>query len=102
MSSMETLGFSQFVVTATHQEGHGWILFFGAGIAVDLITADAVLWFSHFALKVQLGTPNSSLFKRQVDSCSPKPLMRSLSGTFSQVSTKTVSLLLFAICNVNG
>lgn len=50
-SSMATLGLSQFVSIFIHQTGYMLDLILGAGIDVDLYSANAVPWSDQFTLK---------------------------------------------------
>ena len=60
ISSMETLGFSQYVSGPTHQAGHTLDLIFGAEVDMDPITTNKVPWSDHFTLKIRLLIPHTS------------------------------------------
>uniref|UniRef100_A0A670I2H7 Reverse transcriptase domain-containing protein n=1 Tax=Podarcis muralis TaxID=64176 RepID=A0A670I2H7_PODMU len=57
VSSMATLGLSQFVSGPTHQAGHTLDLIFGAGIDVIMSPSMKVPWSDHYALKARIDFP---------------------------------------------
>ncbi|XP_077778785.1 uncharacterized protein LOC144326208 [Podarcis muralis] len=54
VTSMATLGLSQFVLGPTHQAGHTLDLIFGAGIDVIMLPPVEVPWSDHYALKAKI------------------------------------------------
>ena len=57
VTSMATLGLSQFVLGPTHQAGHTLDLIFGAGIDVIMLPSVEVPWSDHYALRAKIDFP---------------------------------------------
>ena len=72
VTSMATLGLTQFVAGPTHQAGHTLDLIFGMGIQAGSVQNILVPWSDHVALKVRIRVPPPTLYRRRADFCSPK------------------------------
>ncbi|XP_077780534.1 uncharacterized protein LOC144326946 [Podarcis muralis] len=67
VTSMATLGLSQFVLGPTHQAGHTLDLIFGAGIDVIMLPAVEVPWSDHYTLKAKIDFPLLPCLRRLMD-----------------------------------